>query len=595
MADPTPTDDLILDDAELEAIRAQLRAAWARAGRDPEALPESVQQQAEPDPGATVFAEPHTGLLVAAWLDPETAAALAVAGGEPAEQLHVTLCYTPAPAGGWDELTVARALAAIERASYGTPALRGQAAGTGRFLANPTSDGQDVWYASVDMPGLAELRQAVYGELCMAGVEPSSAHGYTPHITLSYLDPDTPSPGELTAPVDLAFAALTVMVGEARRVEIPLATPQLALYAVRDGGERPVLHTYLPVTFAEVPEWGPFLPVPGTYHHPIYGTLDYTTAYYEELIANFKAGVYQDRLPVNAEHDPQSSGAVGWITDMRLAESGAIEVKVEWNERGRKLLEEERYRYVSAEIYPGWADPVNPELIYDVAIGMAITTHPYFKERVLPPLAASEAVLTRDAGETGKEHDMGNSEPQVQTEQTPETPAVPSAPKQPEEMTPLEMNEQVLREFRELQAKVTEQQRTITKLSEANATLVKDGHRKAFTDEVKGRSDGNATPWLGDVEQHVAMLCDLAETFGTDSERVRQYIDQNRAHAERMKVSDLFRKFGTGLAPEGSIQAKIDAAASQLMSQRPELSRPQAVTEVLKQNPQLYADYNAGR
>lgn len=39
--------------------------------------------------------------------------------------------------------------------------------------------------------------------------------------------------------------------------------------------------------------------------------------------------------------------AVGWIEELRLASSGAIEARVEWTSEGRDLIESKKYRYVS--------------------------------------------------------------------------------------------------------------------------------------------------------------------------------------------------------------------------------------------------------
>jgi hypothetical protein len=465
-------------------------------------------------------------------------------------------------------------------------------------VASETSDAKEVFYASVDVPGLADLRSSIESALCEAGCPPSTVHGFTPHVTLAYLDPDEANPVDRVPSLDLTVEAVTVMLGEAR-IDIPLARPQPALFAVRDEDEQQALHVYQAVRFAEAPEWSPFLPVPGIYHHPIYGELTYTAETYDRIIGHFKEGIYQDRLPVNAEHDPLAAGAVGWITDMRLAESGAIEVKVDWNDRGRKLIEGDRYRYVSAELYPWWTDPVDPERTYqDVAVGMAMTTQPYFKERVLPPLVASEAALVRTAGDPGKEIVTMAEENQNTVQAAPET-TVQGATSSPGEVTLAQLNEQkfgeFMQRFTQMEATVEAQKKTIVQLSARNDALQIDVRKKKFSDEVKGRSDENDTPWIGDAEKHIDFLVDLADKFGETSEHVAQYIQSNRQHAEQVRTSDLFRRFGTDRAPEGTGQAKIDAAAEAVIQANPKLTHAQAVTQVLSERPELYSEYNRGR
>ncbi len=46
----------------------------------------------------------------------------------------------------------------------------------------------------------------------------------------------------------------------------------------------------------------------------------------------------------------------------------------------------DRFRYVSAEFFDSWQDPVTGDWHDDVAFGMAICTNPHFKETVLRPL-----------------------------------------------------------------------------------------------------------------------------------------------------------------------------------------------------------------
>jgi hypothetical protein len=377
------------------------------------------------------------------------------------------------------------------------------------------------------------------------------------------------------------------------------------LFALKD--ERSVLHVYQPFLLAEPPEWSPFLPVPGTYQHPVYGELDLGTATYERMVSNFKSGVYGQELPVNVEHDPHAAGAVGWIEDMRLADTGAIEAKVRWSKRGRDLIEDDRFRYVSAEFLNAWTDPVEPDKTYqDVAVGLALTTHPYFKERVLPPLVASEAVLT--LAEAGKENDMADDpKPTPAPEPTPEPVETPPIQDKDEDVTKIEppvetvnepesvlatqLNEAMLSEYRALKAREIEHERRITFLSEENARLSRDGRVKKFTDEVRGRSDANGLPWVGEIENHVAMLVDLSEKFGEDSAQVKQYISTNRAHAELIKSSQLFSELGTGRPSEAMTGAeKAEIVARKLREQNPALTKEQATAQAYRENPGFYQD-----
>lgn len=165
----------------------------------------------------------QSGLLTALWLSPETASALAIAGGEAPEDLHVTLCYC-GDAEMLGEVAVAKAIVAAESMARSFPPIVGTVSGIGRFQASASSGGKDVAYASVDAPGLAEFRTRLAESLRMLGAPPSTLHSYTPHITLAYIDPDSEMPVASAELVTLRFEALTVAVGD-RRITIPFSGP----------------------------------------------------------------------------------------------------------------------------------------------------------------------------------------------------------------------------------------------------------------------------------------------------------------------------------------------------------------------------------
>lgn len=164
----------------------------------------------------------YTGVMVALFPSPELAAQIAAMDGVdmPAETLHVTLAY----AGKVDALTdlqVAGAIvAASETATYNEP-LTGTINGLGRFNASTSSDGKDVIYAVVDVPGLDDLRSSIDECLEKYGIEPSETHGYNPHMTLAYIEAGAPSPIAAMPTLPLMFNSISVAVG-GKRVDYPL-------------------------------------------------------------------------------------------------------------------------------------------------------------------------------------------------------------------------------------------------------------------------------------------------------------------------------------------------------------------------------------
>jgi 2'-5' RNA ligase len=150
-------------------------------------------------------------VMVALYPPPETAAGLAIAGGDPPDQLHLTLCYLgTALEVGTNAIDRVKDVCRVVASCF--PPVLGKVSGVGRFSGGPAPDAEDVVYASVDAPGLAELRQRLAEHLAGCGIAYSKAHGFTPHITLAKVAPDAPSPVERIDPAPVAFTALHLVV-----------------------------------------------------------------------------------------------------------------------------------------------------------------------------------------------------------------------------------------------------------------------------------------------------------------------------------------------------------------------------------------------
>ena len=144
---------------------------------------------------------------------------------------------------------------------------------------------------------------------------------------------------------------------------------------------------------AEAPKTINIFPIPGIYAHPQFGKIHVTREDSQELIDNFNAGVYQEHIPIDAEHETKLSGAVGWITSLTMNKDGSVEAAIDWNDRGEALLEDDRFKYFSPEWFAEWKDPATEEVFSNVLAGGAITTKPFFKDDALRPLVATEGKL----------------------------------------------------------------------------------------------------------------------------------------------------------------------------------------------------------
>lgn len=566
-----------------------------------------------------------TGFLVALWLDTDTANTLALSGGETAESLHITLAYVH-NANEIDELTQARVIAAVYDEVKYTDAPVGIVAGYGRFHASDTSDGQDVFYLTPDIPRLIDIRQRIVNCLTCNGLHVSETHGYTPHITLAYVDPEDDNPQYAVPELDLKFSAVTVLSGT-RRTDIPFWIPEYeASISMSEQGELPLeaplgTHPARPMYFGSFEkEWIPFLPKPGVYSHEVFGSMDLTSETYNQILQNFDAYVYKQDLPIRATHTPAEGGAIGWIKPggMRLAEDGSLEVKPEWNELGKGLVDDDRFRYASAEFCRVWKNPVTQEVHENVAVGLALVTRPHFKTDVLDPLSASEALAFGEFNEQetaeaeSPEDQKGNEVPTDQnlnSNENPETPVMetpavetPAAtttgnPVLPNvtlsDLTQVVLTAEQRQNERQMFADLT----TRVELAERRANTAEaelkrvqtDRRTEKFTSEVLGRSAENGQAWFGDPKANVEHLVSLSENYGDDSPEVRWAITQKRNEAKAIRATGIFDPISVGGSDtQASATAQVARLAEQYRQQDPSLTLEKAITKAYEENPDLY-------
>lgn len=168
---------------------------------------------------------PNPGVMLAAMLPAELAKAIAMDDGEPPERLHCTIGYLGRlnEIGGADR--IAKARDTIAKVAAATPALRGRIGGMGRFAASKSSDGLDVIYAALDVPGLAEFRNACVSALAAAGVQVRRDHDFNPHVTLAYVGETDPTPemAQAVRNAPVTIDRLALVMGDVIEAELPLA------------------------------------------------------------------------------------------------------------------------------------------------------------------------------------------------------------------------------------------------------------------------------------------------------------------------------------------------------------------------------------
>jgi 2'-5' RNA ligase len=629
-----------LPSGAVAGAKAKVRAAWKKVHPDSSTddMPSGIQLL-----DVTMFTDfvldfaegENTGFLVALWLSSSDAEKIVLSSGESADSLHITLAYC-GDAVEIGEIEQARAITAIDEFARQYPRLEGSIGGYGRFSRSESSDGQDVFYATPDIPRLAEFRQGIVSSLAYAGIPVSMTHGFIPHITLAYLSSDDKNPINLPTGTSLTFDGVTIVSAQ-RRIDVPFQEPmsEVPISMASSGdlppeaflGSMPARALYFG-SFTK--EWIPFLPKPGKYVHDIYGDLDFTPDTYDQILANFDANVYKQDLPIRATHTPDS-GAIGWIrpNGMRLASDGSLEVKPEWNDLGRGLIEDDRFRYVSAEFCKSWTNPVTQEKTSNVAVGLALVTRPHFKTDVLNPLSVSEAHAFAEEETSSSQHSdfdiqertsvmTDPQKPEDQNPTPPQTPPAPPAPPQdpkppepsepkppetsepkpPEAVTLSDLTQVVLtaeqrqRErtaFADLTTRVDLAERRAVNAEAKLSEIEKSRRVEKFTSEVIGRSAENGHAWFGNPQDNVNHLVSLAETYGDDSSEVRWAVTQKRNEAQAIRATGLFDPISLGAHEDGaSVTAQVTRLAEQLRSSNSNLTMEQAITKAYEENPELY-------
>ncbi|MRH86002.1 hypothetical protein GFY24_00730 [Nocardia sp. SYP-A9097] len=177
---------------------------------------------ADPDPDDDAASE-HTGAMIALVPCAEDAQRLLVEGGEPVEELHLTLAYL-GEAADWTPEQVAAVGNGIAEISPAGP-LMGSV--WGHALFNPDTDGKEpcaVYLVEAD--GLTDLRQAVLGALLDTGGPMPEQHDFIAHVTAGYGLPVE----QLTATGPIRFDRLRIAFAGSND-DIPLEPVTAALTA----------------------------------------------------------------------------------------------------------------------------------------------------------------------------------------------------------------------------------------------------------------------------------------------------------------------------------------------------------------------------
>lgn len=177
----------------------------------------------------------NTGVMIALMIPSDVAQQIAIAGGEPVEDLHITLGYLGDMAD-LDSERIGYLKSALKYFAASRQPLAGRIAGLGRF-DGPEEEPSPV-IALPDIPGLPAFRQQLITVLAACETPAHQNHGYTPHITLAYIDVAVSMPITSLPHLNLYFDAICLCVGD-ERTYFPLLGQKQEDY-------NPITHTWEP-------------------------------------------------------------------------------------------------------------------------------------------------------------------------------------------------------------------------------------------------------------------------------------------------------------------------------------------------------------
>lgn len=155
------------------------------------------------------------GCMIALYPPPEIAERLAIDGGLPPDEMHVTVAYL----GDADDVDADQFREVVEGLAARKP-IKAQISGLARF----TGGDKDVIVALIDSADLEDLRRDTLGALADRGIVIPRDHGYCAHMTVTYIDADEPSPLDRLEAARVELAALAAVHG-ADRTDTPLEHP----------------------------------------------------------------------------------------------------------------------------------------------------------------------------------------------------------------------------------------------------------------------------------------------------------------------------------------------------------------------------------
>jgi hypothetical protein len=149
--------------------------------------------------------------------------------------------------------------------------------------------------------------------------------------------------------------------------------------------------------------WLHAMPV-GTYDHPVYGELSFSSERLARFADNVKNKVRKIDLDIDFDHKQdiaKGSQAAGWIKDADVKDDG-LWIGAQFTDDAKAEVKAGKWKYLSPEFQDEWTDAQGNKY-QDVLLGAGLTNRPFLKD--LLPIAASEDYVEQLRPDSPKLHD----------------------------------------------------------------------------------------------------------------------------------------------------------------------------------------------
>lgn len=360
---------------------------------------------------------------------------------------------------------------------------------------------------------------------------------------------------------------------------------------------------------------------PGSYK----GDLVITADDLNEMKQNFDKGVGlpdggSEGAPVDYSHEDWSQAAF-WIKAVDVIDNILWATDIEWTPTGEEAIKSKRFKFFSPSFYPGclgsWRDPENPtNTAQNVLVGGGLTNIPFFKgltgikASTSASAGSDESTIYIKANAKGENMDFAAARAMKPAELTDEAKQVladnkdkltaaeivafglEDKPAEPAKPTNASQVDAETEEARKLQASVKSGENVVVKASE----LADMRKRLEETEKVSG--DYKKEKVEASVRKHVergAIKADQADDWrdkilaDASLEQTLAALPDNKLLASEIGKAEGEAKTALQEVNE-RVTAKIEASVANGHAQ---LSRNQAIAEVMKEDKELQGRYHA--